>query len=81
LERQLLDTFPTVLATQQRSRHFARVIQAHIRDNVRLASCPSGLMRDLLARDYRGRASGSAFIVTFQNVIEPVVVKIEGGSS
>src|SRR5512132_235001 len=55
LERQLLDTFPTVLATQQRSRHFARVIQAHIRDNVRLASCPSGLMRDLLARDYRGR--------------------------
>ena len=37
LERQLLDTFPTVLATQQRSRHFARVIQAHIQDNVRLA--------------------------------------------
>lgn len=52
LERQLLDTFPTVLATQERSRHFATVIQQHLVDSATLASIPCGLMRDLLGRDF-----------------------------
>ena len=52
LERQLLDTFPTVLATQERSRHFATAIQAHLVNGAVLASIPCGLMRDLLGRDF-----------------------------
>jgi SAM-dependent methyltransferase len=57
LERQLLDSFPTVLATQERARHFAEVIQDHVRAGATLASIPCGLMRDLLARDYRRAAA------------------------
>ncbi len=52
LERQLLDTFPMILATQERSRHFADAIQGAIKSGMNLASIPCGLMRDLLARDY-----------------------------
>lgn len=51
LERQMLDTFPTVLATQQRSRHFAAAIQQQVWPGAVLASIPCGLMRDLLGRD------------------------------
>jgi SAM-dependent methyltransferase len=54
LERQLLDTFPTVLATQERSRHFATIIQEHLVDGAVLASIPCGLMRDLLGRNFDG---------------------------
>jgi SAM-dependent methyltransferase len=54
LERRLLDEFPTVLATQQRSRLFAAAIQARVRPDAVLASIPCGLMRDLLARDAGG---------------------------
>ncbi|MEX3011695.1 class I SAM-dependent methyltransferase [Hoeflea sp. TYP-13] len=52
LELRLLDTFPMVLATQERSRHFAAAIQDHIVDGNILASVPCGLMRDLLGRDF-----------------------------
>jgi SAM-dependent methyltransferase len=52
LERQILDTFPTVLATQERSRHFASIIQEHLVNGAVLASIPCGLMRDLLGRDF-----------------------------
>lgn len=52
LERQLLDTFPIVLATQERARHFAAAIQGHVKPGAVLASIPCGLMRDLLGRDF-----------------------------
>ncbi|MEM7222223.1 MAG: class I SAM-dependent methyltransferase [Pseudomonadota bacterium] len=57
LERQLLDRFPIVLATQERARFFATAIQARIAEGAVFASIPCGLMRDLLARDY-GNAPG-----------------------
>jgi Methylase involved in ubiquinone/menaquinone biosynthesis len=56
LERALLDTFPTVLATQERARIFAAEIDKRIRPGATLASIPCGLMRDLLGRDLTGAA-------------------------
>ena len=57
LERQLLDTFPIVLATQERSRHFAKAIQRHVKPGAVLASIPCGLMRDLLGRNLANAAN------------------------
>jgi SAM-dependent methyltransferase len=54
LERQVMDTFPAILATQERARHFAAIIQDHVLSGATLASIPCGLMRDLLARDFSG---------------------------
>jgi SAM-dependent methyltransferase len=56
LERQLLDTFPIVLATQERARHFAAAIQGHVKPGAVLASIPCGLMRDLLGCDFADAA-------------------------
>lgn len=52
LERLALETFPTILATQERARHFALAIQDCVRSGAVLASVPCGLMRDLLGRDF-----------------------------
>lgn len=54
LEREILDRFPVVLATQQRARIFRREIQRHVSDGAALASVPCGLMRDLLGLDFAG---------------------------
>eukprot|EP00123_Amoebidium_parasiticum_P004313 comp15590_c1_seq1/m.12699 comp15590_c1_seq1/g.12699 ORF comp15590_c1_seq1/g.12699 comp15590_c1_seq1/m.12699 type:complete len:342 (-) comp15590_c1_seq1:101-1126(-) len=53
-EKRLLDSYPGILATQERGAIFNRIIQSHIKEGCVLASCPSGLMRDLLGRDYSG---------------------------
>lgn len=52
LESWLLDRCPILLATQERFRIFRRITQALLRDGMRLASLPCGLMDDLLSLDY-----------------------------
>jgi SAM-dependent methyltransferase len=52
LESWLLDRCPIILATQERFRIFRRITQALLRDGMRLASLPCGLMDDLLTLDY-----------------------------
>lgn len=52
MESFLLDHSPTVLATQQRFKHFKENIQWLISDNSTIASIPCGMMGDLLTLDY-----------------------------
>lgn len=46
---------PVPLATQQRNRIFMGLLQGMIRDGIRIASIPCGMMRDVLALDFSGR--------------------------
>ena len=51
LEKFLLDSAPTLLATQQRFVHFQRYLQQEVKNNRSLASIPCGLMGELLTLD------------------------------
>ena len=52
LETFLLDSAPTLLATQQRFVHFQTYLQHEVKNNCRLASIPCGLMGELLTLDF-----------------------------
>lgn len=52
MERFLLEKAPVALATQQRAQIFKTQIQSQVKNGVKLASIPCGLMGDLLALDY-----------------------------
>lgn len=51
LETFLLDSAPTLLATQQRFVHFQKHLQHEVKNNRRLSSIPCGLMGELLTLD------------------------------
>jgi SAM-dependent methyltransferase len=51
LERRLFD-LPAFQATQERFTHFRHALQADVREGVRMASLPCGLMDDLLTLDF-----------------------------
>lgn len=53
LEARLLD-LPLCRATQERFAHFRRLLQAQVREGVRMGSLPCGLMDDLLGLDFSG---------------------------
>ncbi len=52
IESFLLDRAPTVLATQQRFAIFKSEIQKRLKNGMRIASIPCGLMADLIDLDY-----------------------------
>jgi SAM-dependent methyltransferase len=52
LEKWILGQAPVVLATQERFRHFRKVLQGLIKEGCRMASVPCGLMADLLTLRY-----------------------------
>jgi SAM-dependent methyltransferase len=52
LERTILETLPTALATRERFNIFQRELQSHVRSGSTLASVPCGFMGDLLLLDY-----------------------------
>jgi len=54
LEQWLLDRAPIILATQERFFNFQRVLQANLKEGVKLLSAPCGLMDDLLGLNYYG---------------------------
>ena len=51
-EKLVLEQLPISLATQERYQIFRRLLQAEVREGVRLASVPCGLMGELLTLDY-----------------------------
>lgn len=59
LEDFILNRSPVVLATQERFRIFKKETQKLLREGIRMASIPSGLMSDLLTLDYSGIQSYS----------------------
>ena len=52
LEKFLLDSAPTLLATQQRFVHFQTYLQQEVKSNRNLASIPCGLMGELLTLNF-----------------------------
>lgn len=52
-EKRMLETFPVLLATQQRYQIFQNELQKNIRENTTFASLPCGLMTDLLTLNYK----------------------------
>jgi ubiquinone/menaquinone biosynthesis C-methylase UbiE len=54
LEEWLLDRSPIILATQERFFNFQRLLQHALKEGVRLASIPCGVMDDLLGLNYLG---------------------------
>lgn len=52
LEKNLLDGFPTTLATQQRFEIFLQQNQASVKNHAKLACIPCGMMGELLYLDY-----------------------------
>lgn len=54
LEEWLLNRAPSVKATQERFRIFQKALQGRLKDNVKIASVPCGIMDDLLTLDYTG---------------------------
>ncbi len=53
LDDCLLNQAPSILATQERYQIFQNLLQAEIREEVVMASCPCGLMDDLLTLDFQ----------------------------
>ncbi len=51
-EELLLEQLPLCLANQERYRIFKRLLQSMVKEGVRMASIPSGLMGELLSLDY-----------------------------
>ncbi|MCC5832433.1 MAG: methyltransferase domain-containing protein [Chlamydiales bacterium] len=51
-EALLLEELPVSLATQERYRIFKKILQSKVKDGVKMASIPCGLMGELLALDY-----------------------------
>lgn len=52
IDELLIFRFPTMLATQERFKIFARLTQEALCSNIAIASLPCGRMRDLLALDF-----------------------------
>jgi SAM-dependent methyltransferase len=52
LENWLLHDAPAVKATQERFNIFQKLLQSRLKDNLKIASIPCGLMDDLLRLDY-----------------------------
>lgn len=52
VENFLLNQCPVVLAHQERFQIYQKIIQERMQENMRLASIPCGLMRDLLTLDF-----------------------------
>ena len=52
LEKWILDKCPIVLATQERFFIFQRILQNMLKDSIKIASIPCGLMDDLLGLNY-----------------------------
>lgn len=57
LEKRMLESFPTLLATQERFQIFLRENQKAVKNNAALACIPSGMMGDLLYLNYEGISS------------------------
>lgn len=53
MEDFIINRCPTVLAHRERFKIFQRETQRRIRDNIKIASIPCGLMRDLLTLNYK----------------------------
>lgn len=51
LERWLLDSSPAFVATQERYKNFQKIINENLREDIKLASIPCGLMDDILRLD------------------------------
>lgn len=52
LEHWILHHAPTVKATRERFSIFQNVLQKHLKDNIRIASIPCGMMDDVITLDY-----------------------------
>jgi hypothetical protein len=52
LEKEILETFPVFIATQERFKIFQKLISQRIQSRRNFASIPCGLMGDLLLLDY-----------------------------
>lgn len=59
LEDWLINRAPYFVGSQERFKIFAAQTQKRIKDNVKIASIPSGLMDDLLRLDYSGKQNVS----------------------
>ena len=57
VEEFILTKSPVVLAHRERFTIFQRILQENLKEGVRLASVPCGLMRDLLGLDYSALSS------------------------
>ncbi len=51
-EKYLLEKLPIVIATQHRYQIFKSEIKKRLRDNIKIASLPCGLMNDILSLDF-----------------------------